>query len=165
MTTETKTEAAEETKTPVDADVARKIWLAGVGAYGRMFAGAQEQFEKLSETANGMFDELVKRGEAVEDDVRAMIAKNQPIAKATEQVSDVAKRAGEIAEERRAKLTARIDTVRKSVGDTLAPFNIVALHHSVEELEARVDMLMAEVEALKGKKAAPKAKTAEAAEA
>jgi poly(hydroxyalkanoate) granule-associated protein len=165
MTTETKTEAAVDAKTPVDADVARKIWLAGVGAYGRMFAGAQEQFEKVAETANGMFDELVKRGEAVEDDVRAMIAKNQPIAKATEQVSDVAKRAGEIAEERRAKLTARIDTVRKSVGDTLAPFNIVALHHSVEELEARVDMLMAEVEALKGKKAAPKAKAAETAEA
>ena len=40
-------------------DMARKIWLAGLGAYGKSVEEAQGRYEKLSEEANKMFDELV----------------------------------------------------------------------------------------------------------
>jgi hypothetical protein len=33
-------------------DVARKIWLAGVGAYGRMFAEATDRVGKAAGSAN-----------------------------------------------------------------------------------------------------------------
>lgn len=57
-------------KTPTrGADMARKIWLAGVGAYGRAFTGAQESIAKMSGETSRMFDELVAKGEKIEETV------------------------------------------------------------------------------------------------
>jgi len=47
-------------------DLARKIWLAGIGAYGKGFDEAQEQYEKLNTEAGKLFDELVEKGEKLE---------------------------------------------------------------------------------------------------
>ena len=46
-------------------EMARKIWLAGLGAYGKSVEEAQGRYEKLSEEANKMFDELVTKGETL----------------------------------------------------------------------------------------------------
>src|SRR6516225_1992322 len=64
------------TKSRDEIDIARKIWLAGVGAYGRVFAETQGALEKLAGNANETFDQLVASGERTEDAVRARIAKS-----------------------------------------------------------------------------------------
>lgn len=51
------------------SDMARKIWLAGIGAYGRAFSEAQESLAKVSGDTSKMFEDLVERGEEIEDTV------------------------------------------------------------------------------------------------
>lgn len=50
-------------------ETARKIWLAGIGAYGRAFSEAQETVAKLTGESQRVFDELVAKGEAIEKKV------------------------------------------------------------------------------------------------
>lgn len=50
-------------------DTARKIWLAGIGAYGRAFSEAQEQVAKLTGESHRVFEDLVAKGEAIEKKV------------------------------------------------------------------------------------------------
>ncbi|NMP30763.1 phasin family protein [Thalassotalea sp. M1531] len=61
----TKIEAIK-TKVNEAEDLARKIWLAGIGAYGKGFDEAQEQYEKLNTEATKLFEELVEKGEKLE---------------------------------------------------------------------------------------------------
>jgi polyhydroxyalkanoate synthesis regulator phasin len=51
---------------PVSADTARRIWLAGVGAYGKAFTEAQESLSKVSASTSKVFDDLVQKGEVIE---------------------------------------------------------------------------------------------------
>ena len=51
---------------PSPSDVARRIWLAGVGAYGKAFSDAQESLAKVGEDTSRRFEELVARGEEIE---------------------------------------------------------------------------------------------------
>ncbi|MDZ7628922.1 MAG: phasin family protein [Parvularculaceae bacterium] len=53
-------------KQQASADTARKIWLAGIGAYGRAFTEAQEQVAKLTGESARVFDDLVAKGEEIE---------------------------------------------------------------------------------------------------
>jgi polyhydroxyalkanoate synthesis regulator phasin len=50
-------------------DVARHIWLAGVGAYGRAVEEAQGRLEKAMEPPK-LFRDLVKAGAALEEEAR-----------------------------------------------------------------------------------------------
>jgi hypothetical protein len=47
-------------------DVARKIWLAGLGAYGKSFEEIQSQYERLNTETSRLFEELVFKGEKLE---------------------------------------------------------------------------------------------------
>jgi polyhydroxyalkanoate synthesis regulator phasin len=137
--------AARKTVTPVltaseAEDVARKIWLAGVGAYGRMFAEAQDRVEKAASSANDLFEQLVARGEALEDQVRARLESNE----ATKKIGEAIGRMQDYRAEQRAALKARVETFRKGV----EAYNPLVLHRQVQELSARVD-------ALEGKTARP----------
>ena len=157
MATAKKTETTETVAH--DTDVARKIWLAGVGAYGRMFAETQGAVEKLAHNANDAFDQLVAKGEEVEDKVRDTIAKTPQ----GERVVSLVEQARTFRAEQRAALEARIDKVRKTVTETLQPLNLGALAQAVEKLSAQVETLTEEVAALKAEKAAaPKASKAAA---
>ena len=93
-------------------DMARKIWLAGLGAYGKSVEEAQGRYEKLSEDANKMFDDLVIKGETLEDDARSKF-------KST--TNDVEN---------------RVADVRKKLGLDPAPAD-----HRIEELSAKIDAL------------------------
>jgi poly(hydroxyalkanoate) granule-associated protein len=138
-----------------ETDIARKIWLAGVGAYGRMFTETQGALQKLAGSANETFDQLVANGEQVEDAVRARISKSRP--EFGRVLTTVSKQVRDLSDTRRLALDARIGQVRKTVTDTLAPFNVAALAKSVEKLSAKVDALSREIDQLKGK---PKKKAA-----
>jgi len=50
-------------------DIARNIWLAGVGAYGRAVQEAQGRLEKAMEPPK-LFRDLVKAGAALEEEAR-----------------------------------------------------------------------------------------------
>jgi len=48
------------------SETARRIWLAGVGAYGRAFTEAQEAFKEVTGKSSEVFDDLVQKGEMIE---------------------------------------------------------------------------------------------------
>jgi poly(hydroxyalkanoate) granule-associated protein len=148
----------------VDTDIARKIWLAGVGAYGRMFTETQGAMEKLAGGANEAFDQLVAKGEEVEDKVRETIAKSPQGGKVVSLMETATAKVQTYREERRAALEERIGKVRKTVTETLAPLNMGALTLAMEKLSAQVETLTEEVTALKAeKKAVAPKKAADAA--
>ena len=51
-------------------DIARNIWLAGLGAYGRAFDEAMNRYEQASKDTPKLFKDLVKRGEQLETSTR-----------------------------------------------------------------------------------------------
>ncbi|MFZ5616070.1 MAG: phasin family protein [Pseudomonadota bacterium] len=124
------------------ADTARKIWLAGIGAYGRAFSEAQETVAKLTDESARVFDELVAKGEAIEKKVEAegrkVAAKVAPAAHSFDE---------------------RIRRMRERIthGDDHA-----SLAEEVRELRDRLARLEAKVDALLGaaKKPSAKRKTA-----
>lgn len=162
MTEQTKTAAENaETAKAEGLEIARKIWLAGVGAYGRVFNEAQDRLGKVTGAANEMFDQLVEKGEQVEDLVRARIAQNPAAEKFSEAVEKTTAQVKDYRETRMADLEERFETVRKTVMDTVAPFNVFGLGAKIDELTATVEALKAEVEALKAGKAAKAKKAAD----
>lgn len=125
-------------KTAAEHDVARKIWLAGVGAYGRMFDEAQDQVARLSQNATEMFDDLVSRGEKVEDEVRSRISKSGTGAR----VVKLVEKAQEFGAQRRKAFEKRVRSVRATVAETIqAPMNMFMLGQTVENLAKRVEAI------------------------
>ena len=149
MTDAPKTE--ETAKPAVDVDIARKIWLAGVGAYGRILAETQGAVEKFAATANETFDELVAKGEEVEDSVRKSLAKSPQMEKMTQAVENATSKLSSYTDEQRAALEARLGKVRETVASAMAPWNQPA----VEKLTAQVEALTREVSALKARNSVP----------
>ena len=53
-------------------ELAKKMWLAGLGAYGKTWDEAQANYEKAtqkgSEEVSSLFEQLVAKGEALEKD-------------------------------------------------------------------------------------------------
>ncbi|MFZ4122775.1 MAG: phasin family protein [Caulobacterales bacterium] len=141
--------AAAAAVAPVGGDdVARKIWLAGVGAYGQLFTEAQGGLGKLSDKAQAAFDDLVARGAIMEDMVKSKIATSEP----AHTLLDMADKVQKTSAERRAQLAARVEAVSKAMSEKLAPYAAYmpgAANTKVEELAKQVASLTAEVKALK----------------
>ena len=149
---------AESPKAAPDMDVARKIWLAGVGAYGKVHAETQEAVEKFTHSAADTFEQLVAKGEEIEERVRKSLAKSPQAEKVSQAVETAASKAQAFRAEQRAALESRLEKVRETLTDTLAPWNLPALGQSVEKLTAQVEALTQEVAALKAARgAAPEA--------
>ena len=89
----------------------RKIWLAGLGAYGKSFDEAQGRYEKISVEASKMFDELVIKGSKLETDAKDKF-----------QVKD--------------KVESRVADVRKKLG-----LDKVSADQKIEELSAKIEAL------------------------
>ncbi len=62
-------------KSKKDMDIARKIWLAGIGAYGRAVDDATEAYAKVGKETTKIFDDLVGKGAELEGTV-ATVAKS-----------------------------------------------------------------------------------------
>ena len=144
--------AADSPKTAADMDMARKIWLAGVGAYGKVHAETQEAMEKFSHSATDTFEQLVAKGEEIEERVRKSLAKSPQAEKVSQAVETATSKAQAFRAEQKAALESRLEKVRETLSDTLAPWNLPALGQTVEKLTAQVEALAQEVAALKATK-------------
>ncbi len=121
---------AVESKVTVLADVkvyARKVWLAGLGAYAK--AGAE---------GNGYFKELVKAGEGIEKQGKKLVDKQ--FGAANSQLSSVKSSVAEV----KGKVEVQLDKIEKAFDARVA----VALNRlgipsrqDVEALSAKLDEL------------------------
>lgn len=102
-------------------EFARKIWLAGIGAYGKGFDEAQGRYEKVSAEASKVFDELVVKGSKLETEAKDKL-----------QV--------------KTNVEARVADVRKKLG-----LDNASTDEKVEELSAKIDALTAAVAKLAAK--------------
>lgn len=101
-------------------DVARKIWLAGLGAYGKGFDEAQGRYEKLTADASKVFDELVEKGEKLEGETKSKLKEKTNL---DQRVSEVRKKLGLDSNDTDAKveeLSAKIDALTEAVAQLTA---------------------------------------------
>ena len=103
-------------------ETARKVFLAGVGAYGKGFEQAKGRLETLSSDSNHLFAELVQKGERLETEGKSKFieAKNKVSAKADFNNRMLAFRAKLGLENNKADLkiealSAKIDALTKAV--------------------------------------------------
>lgn len=117
-------------KPPTDKDMIRKIWLAGVGAYGRAFTEAKGAVDSLAGKGSEVFDELVQKGEMLETvgkhKAGEMVGKGKAAAKDMKPDLDL--------DDRIAKMRARLSgTLDKGEG---------RLSARVDRLEAKLDAIL-----------------------
>ncbi|MGK2741121.1 phasin family protein [Tepidicaulis sp. LMO-SS28] len=134
-------------KTPVDraSELARRIWLAGIGAYGQAFDEAQEQMSRVNVETGKVFDDLVDRGEKLEEKLAPMRER-------------VTERMTKTSDQTLASLEERLQRMRGMFG--LSGEGSAELERKVDDLAKKVDVLDAKLDALIGKKPAAKKKTA-----
>jgi Poly(hydroxyalcanoate) granule associated protein (phasin) len=56
-------------------ELARKIWLAGLGAYGHGLNNMQDGYDKMNDQTRRLFDELVDQGAKIEADAKGALDK------------------------------------------------------------------------------------------
>jgi hypothetical protein len=105
-------------KATVAQETAHKVFLAGLGAYGKSVEEAKGRFENLSHDSNLMFADLVKKGESLETE-----GKN----KLVEAKSKVAAKAD---------LSNRVVALRAKLGLDQSESDL-----KIEELNAKIDAL------------------------
>lgn len=131
-----------------DMDIARKIWLAGIGAYGRAFDDAQEAYSKVGKETAKIFDELVGKGEALEDQVSVAAKTVMPA----------------MAEKHRASVEDRMERMKSALGfgETVSEQQdrIETLETRLDTIEGKLDELLDAVKALKKPAATRARKTA-----
>jgi len=116
-------------------DLAKHIWLAGLGAYGRAYDEAQERYDKASKESPRLFKELVSKGSKLETQAR-------------EKLGDVSSLGKTVS------IEERISKMRASLG-----FGHTASADDLERLEKKLDALSKKVDTL-SKSKAPAAKAA-----
>jgi len=109
-----------KTKVNQAEDLARKIWLAGIGAYGKGFDEAQGQYEKLNTEATKLFNDLVDKGEQLEGEAKEKYQAEKENVKSNVEarVADVRSKLGldqKDADEKIEELSAKIDALTEAV--------------------------------------------------
>jgi predicted flap endonuclease-1-like 5' DNA nuclease len=165
------------------ADMAHKIWLAGVGAYGKAYDSALAGANVLNTQSADVFEDLVKRGAEIENDVRSRLGGDERVLKAGQQMAKAAAGAREFRVQARDQFEARMDRMRDLLGVKGLGTKGEKIHKKLEKLEdevseiaskakafkgdvnlkARLSRLTAEIEAVAGETGAEVAKTAKKA--
>ncbi len=123
VTTTSKIDKIKETASSAE-EMARKIWLAGLGAYGKGYEEVKGRIESLSTESNKLFDDLVVKGEKLETEGKdkAKQVKDDVLAKI--------------------EIESRIETVRSKLG--LSKTEAEA-DPKLEELSLKIDALTAAI--------------------
>ena len=103
----TKKAVSKEVKTEKLSDIAKDLYLANLGMYDKIYETIEEKVEEISDKREGLFKELVKRGEQV----------HKP---AEKRIKDVQKDAGRFIKDfhitKEMKLEDRINELRSNFG-------------------------------------------------
>lgn len=121
------------------SEIAKNIWLAGVGAYGRAVDEAHGRLEKAGVESPKLFRDLVKAGAALEDEAREAMQAGQG--------------ARHSVEERISRVRDNFNLQRPVKGEDL-----LALHEKIDRLTNKVEALSAAL-AASGAMKAPRKKT------
>jgi polyhydroxyalkanoate synthesis regulator phasin len=105
-------------------EIAKNIWLAGVGAYGRAVDEAQGRLEKAGVETPKLFKDLVKAGAELEEEARNSLAGRRSAAGSVEE---------------------RISRVREnfSLGRYVRGSELETLHQKIDQLSQQVAALSA----------------------
>ena len=122
------------------SEIAKNIWLAGVGAYGKAVDEAQGRLERAMEPPK-LFRDLVKAGSALEEDAR------QALEAGNAAKSSVEQRISRVRENFHMQRPARIE-------------DIAALQKKVDHLSRKVDKLARALAQQTTKERAPAKKAA-----
>ena len=132
-----------------DKDLVRKIWLAGIGAYGRGVTEVKGTIDEVRGKGSAVFDELVNKGEMIE--TVGKYKAEELLGKGKRAVEDMTPDL-EI-DERIARMRARLSGVPETDESRLAT--------RVDRLEAKLDAILEKLEigSSQTKKAAAKKPT------
>lgn len=104
------------------SEIAKNIWLAGVGAYGKAVDEAQGRLEKAGVEPPKLFRDLVKAGAALEEEAREAI--------------EAGHAARSSVEDRINRVRENFNLQRPARGEDL-----LALHEKIDRLSNRLDAL------------------------
>ena len=110
-------------------DIAKHIWLAGLGAYGRAYDEAQVRYESASKEAPRLFTELVEKGKKFEKTAKTRL--ESPLMDTKQSIEE------------------RISKMRNGLG-----FNAGADQDEIKKLKKQVETLTKKVNELTGKTSA-----------
>ncbi|MBU2604839.1 MAG: phasin family protein [Alphaproteobacteria bacterium] len=152
--TKTKTQAkAQKIGKAIEAnsaDMAHKIWLAGVGAYGKAYDSALAGANVLNTQSADVFEDLVKRGAEIENDVRSRLGGDERVLKAGQQMAKAAAGAREFQVQARDQFESRMDRMRDLLGVKGLGTKGEKIHKKLEKLEDEVSEIAAKAKAFKG---------------
>jgi len=135
--------------------VARKIWLAGLGAYGKSVEDAHDQIDKASQEASKFFHDLVSKGQSIEDHSREAL--KERISEAKGRFSEARERISEAAGSNTRTVEEMIGRVRERMGvDDAVHTRLDALARQVNALAKKVTGLTLRKESAAAKPAARK---------
>jgi polyhydroxyalkanoate synthesis regulator phasin len=109
------------------SEMAKNIWLAGLGAYGRAFDEAVAQYGKVSKDGSKMFDELVEKGRKLDGESHTKLseAKTKTTATIEDRISKV-------------RSSVNLSSLKMGGGDSA----------QLDELNSKVDVLSEKLDAL-----------------
>lgn len=126
-----------------DMDIARKVWLAGIGAYGRAVGDAQEAYAKVGKGTSKVFEDLVGKGEQLESMVSEAAMQYVP----------------KVSEKHRTNIEDRMERMKVALGMAESAAdqseNIGKIEERLDAIESKVDAILA---TLKPKATAPRAR-------
>ncbi len=139
-----KAEAAGKAIEAQSTEMAYKIWLAGVGAYGKAYDSALAGATVVNKQSAEVFEDLVKRGAEIEQDVRARLAGNEGFVKATGRMAKAVDTARDFQSKAQTQFEARMERMRDLLG-------VKGLGSAREAFARRVDKLEDEVASVTAK--------------
>lgn len=97
-------------------EVARNIWLAGLGAYSKSFEEIQSQYEKLNSETSRLFEELVSKGQKLEADTKKNFTVKTAVEKRVEEVRKKLGLDGSDTDTKIDELSQKVDALAEAVG-------------------------------------------------
>jgi predicted flap endonuclease-1-like 5' DNA nuclease len=148
--TRAKAEKVGKAMEAQSADMAHKIWLAGVGAYGKAYDSALAGANVLNTQSADVFEDLVKRGAEIEGDVRSRLGGDERVLKAGQKMAEAAAGAREFQVQARDQFEARMERMRDLLGVKGLGTKGEKIHKKLEKLEDEVSEIAAKAKAFKG---------------
>lgn len=132
-------------------ETAQKIWLAGLGAYGRAFSEAATNAQKLNTATSELFDDLVERGTEIDAEMKDRFTSFEPVQKATANFSKMTETATRLQKEQREAFDARMQRMRTVLGFGGKADKAEDLSSKLDKLEDEIASLSATAKPTKGK--------------